>query len=224
MAGAVKIPGLLHLSADARVGDAIKRAGGTQADADLDRINLAAKLTDGDQVYVPHRKTAETEKAAEVAKVAPRHRGGELSFHYAPIAPLSPPPLRGELPKREAPMPDVSSIPQGGLPPAEPPAGSAVGTVDPPPSTPEGAPSAGEPSPSAGHSHHSAKVKATEPVSLNSASEAELETLPGVGPATAQKILDYRQEHGGFRSVEEIMSVRGIGEKKFERMKPYLKL
>ncbi len=68
------------------------------------------------------------------------------------------------------------------------------------------------------------KAKATAPVSLNTGSAAQLETLPGVGPATAQKILDYRQEHGGFASVEEIQAVKGIGPKKFAQMKPFLKL
>ena len=68
------------------------------------------------------------------------------------------------------------------------------------------------------------KAKATGPVSLNTGSEAQMETLPGVGPATAAKILEYRQQHGGFASVEEIQAVSGIGPKKFAQMKPFLKL
>lgn len=61
-------------------------------------------------------------------------------------------------------------------------------------------------------------------VHLNTATLADLDTLPGVGPATAQKILDYRQDHGGFSSVEEIMAVKGIGQKKFDAMKRWLRL
>lgn len=61
-------------------------------------------------------------------------------------------------------------------------------------------------------------------VSLNTGSKAELESLPGVGSATAQKILDYRRQAGGFTSIEEVMNVKGIGPKKFEAMKDYLKL
>jgi competence protein ComEA len=56
-------------------------------------------------------------------------------------------------------------------------------------------------------------------VNLNTATAAELDDLPGVGPATATAILDYRREHGRFMRIEDIMEVRGIGEKKFEKMK-----
>ena len=61
-------------------------------------------------------------------------------------------------------------------------------------------------------------------VSINSASAEMLDTLPGVGPAIAQKIIQYRQQNGGFRTIEEIMEVSGIGEKKFAAMKEYLRL
>lgn len=61
-------------------------------------------------------------------------------------------------------------------------------------------------------------------VSLNSATAAELQTLPGVGPATAQKILDFRKENQGFRSIDELRHVKGIGEKKLAAMRKYLKL
>lgn len=57
-------------------------------------------------------------------------------------------------------------------------------------------------------------------VNLNSASQAELEELPGVGPATAQKIITWREENGGFRSVEDLMEIRGIGEKTFAELAP----
>ena len=52
---------------------------------------------------------------------------------------------------------------------------------------------------------------ATGPVSLSSATPEQLDALPGVGPVTAQKIVDYRTEHGGFRSVEELDAIPGIG-------------
>lgn len=61
-------------------------------------------------------------------------------------------------------------------------------------------------------------------ISLNTANSAELQRLPGVGPSTAQKILDYRQEHGGFTSIEELLAVKGIGPKKLDAMRKYLKL
>jgi competence protein ComEA len=56
-------------------------------------------------------------------------------------------------------------------------------------------------------------------ININTASLAELDTLPGVGPATAQKIIDYRQQNGSFGSIEDIMKVSGIGQAKFDNMK-----
>ncbi|RKR73888.1 helix-hairpin-helix domain-containing protein [Frondihabitans australicus] len=59
----------------------------------------------------------------------------------------------------------------------------------------------------------------TAPVDLNSADEAALETLPGVGPATAKAILDWREQNGRFASVDDLLDVTGIGDKKLERLR-----
>lgn len=61
---------------------------------------------------------------------------------------------------------------------------------------------------------------ATAAINLNSASLAQLEALPGVGPKTAQLIVEYRQKSGGFKKVEELMNIKGIGEKSFLKLKP----
>ncbi len=59
----------------------------------------------------------------------------------------------------------------------------------------------------------------TELIDINNASQSELETLPGIGPTTAQKIIDYREENGPFQMTEDIMNVSGIGPGTYERIK-----
>jgi len=59
-------------------------------------------------------------------------------------------------------------------------------------------------------------------VNLNTASASDLETLPGIGAKTAARIVEYRQKNGPFKKVEELMNVRGIGEKNFLKLKPQL--
>lgn len=61
-------------------------------------------------------------------------------------------------------------------------------------------------------------------ISLNSANGSQLDRLPGVGPATAAKILEYRQSHGGFSSVDELLAVKGIGPKKLAAMRKFVRL
>lgn len=59
-------------------------------------------------------------------------------------------------------------------------------------------------------------------VNINTATAAELQKLPGVGPATATRIIEYRQKNGGFKKVEDLMNIRGIGEKSFLKLKPLI--
>lgn len=63
-----------------------------------------------------------------------------------------------------------------------------------------------------------------EKISINTASLIELMEIPYVGEKTALKIIEYRNTHGGFKSLEEIMEIKGIGLKKFEKMKEYIRL
>lgn len=125
--GAVVSPGLYDLEAGCRTAEAIEAAGGPSPAADLSRVNLAAKVADGQQLVVPE------------AGAAPAAAGGAT-------------------------------------------AGDG-------------------------------------PVNLNSAGIEELTSLDGIGPKTAQKIIDYREEHGGFGHIEELMDVPGIGPGKFGQIK-----
>ena len=59
-------------------------------------------------------------------------------------------------------------------------------------------------------------------VNINTADAAQLALLPGVGAAAAQRIVDYRKEHGEFQKPTDLMQVRGIGDKSFERLSPYI--
>lgn len=126
--GAVRRPGLYRFADGARAADAITRAGGPTRKANLEAINLAAVLVDGQQLLVPRRLPAGAASAG------------------------------------------VAATPQG-------------------------------------------------PVSLSSATVEQLDSLPGIGPVTAQKIVDYRTAHGAFRSVEELDAVPGIGPARIEQLK-----
>ena len=134
-AGAVTTPGVYRLPAGSRVADLLAAAGGASSDADLDQLNLAAPLADGERILVPRR--------------------GEI----------------------------VS---------AAPPTGSAG--------------------------------QSSTKVDLNTATAEELDKLPGIGPATAEAIIRHRETRGRFRSVTELLEVRGIGEAKLEQLRPLVKV
>src|ERR671934_2477181 len=134
VAGAVERPGVYRLREGERIQDAVRRAGGARRGADLNAINLAAKVADGQQVVVPRRGSA---------AVAPAAASGGAS---------------------------------------------------------------------------------QPPVSLNTATAEQLDTLDGVGPATAQKILDWRRQHGGFRSIDDLGEVPGIGPKKLAALRDKVQL
>jgi competence protein ComEA len=143
-AGAVAAPGVHRLPAGSRVADLLAAAGGALPDAELDRVNLAAPLADGAQVWFPR-----------VGEPAPPAVGG------------------GTAPADDAPV------------------GTSTGTG---------------------------------PVDLNTATPEELDTLPGVGPATAAAIIEHRERNGPFRSVEELLEVPGIGDAKLAQLRDLVRV
>jgi competence protein ComEA len=137
--GAVSKPGVYRLPAGSRVNDAVQRAGGATVKGDLQRINLAARLTDGQQVVIPAR----------------------------PSGP-------------------------GGIVPGSAP-GSGAGLTE-----PDG------------------------PISLGTATLEQLDTIEGIGPVTAQKILEFRDQHGGISSVDQLDQIDGIGPATMEALRSSL--
>ena len=65
-------------------------------------------------------------------------------------------------------------------------------------------------------------VTSASPVNINTASTSQIEVLPGIGARTAERIVEYRQKNGGFKKIEELMNVKGIGEKSFLKLKPLI--
>lgn len=62
----------------------------------------------------------------------------------------------------------------------------------------------------------------SSPINLNTATQAQLESLPGIGAKAAERILEFRQKNGSFKKIEDLMNVKGIGEKNFLKLKPYI--
>lgn len=173
VAGAVKRPSLYLLSPGSRVMQAIKAAGGPTAKADLDSVNLAEKVKDGEKVYVP-------------VKVA--------------AAPMLAPP--GNAIGHQSVVPDAAPTA---------PASSSSKAVKSAKTTAAGKP-AKLSSPSQGQ------------VNINTASAEQLQRLPGIGPAMAARVIAYRQQSGGFKQLEDLQEVGGIGPKKYAKIAPLVKL
>lgn len=149
IAGCVQKEGMLELSANCRIADAIEKAGGLTQEADLSDINLAYLLEDGMKIYIPNQNERQenNENAENTAKA--------------------------------------------------------------------------ENTPSMQIQDTNTKQ---DVININTATQEELDTLPGIGPATATKIIEYRKEKGKFKQKEEIKEVSGIGEAKYEKIKEYISI
>lgn len=212
VAGEVVHRGVVTLKTGARVDDAIKAAGGLKTDADANALNLATKLHDGDQVMVPTKGlTASTLGTAPIGPLAVEPLP---TAHHKPrkAASTPPSPIRHSAPPEES-MAELT---------AELDKRAAETKPTPPPSDPQEW--LLKPTSTSTPSGRTSKKAPPRMVSLNTCGEADLESLPGVGPATAKKILDYRREVGRFNSVDQLLLVRGIGPAKLEKIRPFVTL
>jgi len=85
-----------------------------------------------------------------------------------------------------------------------------------------GAPAHASLSPAPASAAMAQAAKAADPINVNTATTAQLETLPGIGPAMAKRIVEHREKNGPFAKLEDLMQVKGIGEKAFLRLRPLL--
>ena len=143
--GAVKNKGILRLPEGSRISDAIEAAGGETKEADLDSINLAYTLEDGQKIYIPSQEDKENNEQKQYITT----ESG-----------------------------DTTNIKEN------------------------------------------SKIEGeNEKVNINTANQSELETLPGIGPSLASRIIEYREQNGKFNTIEELKNVKGIGDAKFEDLK-----
>ena len=210
VAGAVRNPGLYQFAPGSRVAAAIHAAGGGTSKADIDALNLAEPIGDGEKIYVPERH----EDPVKISRDAPGNSIGHTTIHVRRAAHI---PAAAALPAygRAIPLPiDASAVA---------PSASAAGDD---PAAAGDAPSTTPPAPAHSHVGHPAKIAMAdgERINLNTASASDLERLPGVGPATAAHIIDFRTQNGGFHKIEDLTGVKGIGEKKLAKIAPFVTL
>ena len=73
-------------------------------------------------------------------------------------------------------------------------------------------------------SKSSPSISSNPQISLNQSTQKDFETLPGIGPKLARRIIDYRHQNGGFKTLQDLLKVKGIGTKQFKKLKPKLRL
>ena len=199
--GRVKKPGVYTLKSGARLQDAIQKAGGALPGADLGALNLADWAADGSKIEIPSRQSAKPNATAtptiiiKEVFVTPPQNTPELAENSAPQA------VR------------VASRPAKTNPLA------ATGNTQSDDGIPRAATKSGGKS-----SNASLEFLRKNPLDLNRATAEQLEVLPGVGPAMSARIIAYRAENGGFKTIDDLDSVRGIGEKRMETLRPLVKV
>lgn len=203
--GAVNQPGLVRLAPGARIWDAINAAGGFSQAADTEALNLAASVPDGVQILVP-------ERAAPAASQWPQP---------APEGPAAPLPAAPQSPCAQ----DTAPVDQPGMTSAWEGQTAAAGSPSQPPqSAPRPAVGAAAASPSIGLPGLPARSGPRYPISINQADQSQLEALPGVGPALAERIARYRAANGPFQRIEDLDNVNGIGPSTLTKIAPFVTL
>ena len=181
VAGAVQKPGVYTLNPGDRLADAVAAAGGIAATADLSPVNLALKVQDEGRYLIPDIATRPNQAAAAVPPAA-----ADLTRKTANL-------LTGEL----------SGVTESGDPADNADKESAAGNG--------GIVGGGEIPVSAANSGGGITVSAIGLLDLNTATDRQLETLPGIGPSRARAIIAHRNQHGPFVAAEELTAVAGIG-------------
>lgn len=198
---------VIALPFDSRVLHALEAAGGPLPSADLERINLAGRLNDGDQVHVPMRESGSAQASASIVTVATPTPGtytvyvvGEVMQPQSMVA-LSVgsrvedavQAAGGPTDKADLSRVNLSQVLGDGDYVYIPPLGDDA-FITPTPNGPRR-------------------------VHINYATAEELDDLPGIGPALAQAILDYRTEHGPFSSFADLDNVPGLGPSKLDALR-----
>lgn len=143
--GQVQKTGIVVLPEGARIADAIEKSGGLTKNANLDKVNLAYLLEDGQKIYIPSKYDKD-----DVAYISSENGNGVIIENT------------------------------------------------------------------------NSQQKANKKVNINTASQGDIEVLPGIGPSIASKIIEYRQQNGKFKKLDDLKNVKGIGDAKFNIIKDYV--
>jgi competence protein ComEA len=214
VAGRVRRPGVYNLPPGSRVRDAIQKAGGPLQDSDINSINLAAWAEDGTRIEVLQRPKSrpgavapppvdtravvaavKSEVSTEISDVVAAEMKKAIARARAEARTLS---TASAAERRAASKADSGEARKGSRDKARTAANGSA------------------PRPVKAAKEYLAK----HPINLNTATDEQLQTLPGVGPALAARIMAYRAEAKGFKTIDDLDNVQGIGEKKLEKLRP----
>ncbi|MFZ5989457.1 MAG: helix-hairpin-helix domain-containing protein [Bacillota bacterium] len=191
--GEVNKPGVVTLKKGQIIKDAIDLAGGPTKDADLENINLAYELKENVMLRIRSKKVGSPNTGTSNTAVS----GKDASNKTA---------AGSKTPSSKAAQSGTSSLASGNSNKEQTLTGTDI-IKD------SGGSVVGE---------NENKDSSSAKVNINKATIDELDTLPGVGPSTAAKIISYREKNGGFKKIEDIMEVPGIGESKFNSLKDFI--